>query len=607
MKKTILLMTAAMMTAITSAFAAPLDFSYNFDATTSEYYGTGKAETYDVAIRLANPSFTGATVTGIRVPLMSEATAEASVWLSSELKLKKVGGKNVNNPDITSQTAEIADGWLNVTFNTPYVVPEEGVYVGYSFTVTDAETEAAKPVAVVAGENPDAFYLHTSRTKLRWGSMTGDTGMVSAMTVTLDGDFTKNAAYISFPETPIGEAGKPFEAKITLTNGCLFPISSFDYEYTIDGVSETGSVTLDSELPGHICASMPVVLTFDAVDKIGQHDLSVRVTKINGVDATGVESSTKLEIYPLIPVNRPLVEEYTGLWCGWCPRGYVALETMRELHGDLFVGVAYHNGDDMGFGYSTPNHPSGFPAGYINRGVDINLGQIYTIWDTYRTNIPDADVAVNVEWTDDSHSAIKATAKTRFVKDFSDAKYRVSYILVADGLSDPSWKQHNSYAPKNGEEPKDHPDMPGELGRIFTHGEEYVKGLTFNDVAVAATDYDGFPESIPSALTAGETYSHSYVFNLGEIENKAVLSVPDKLRVIAVITNGKSGKPINCASSPQIGQSGIGAVGTATAEVVECQWFDLQGRRVIRPAEGIYILRETLSDGSTRTSKKAIR
>ena len=112
MKKTILLMTAAMMTAITSAFAAPLDFSYNFDATTSEYYGTGKAETYDVAIRLANPSFTGATVTGIRVPLMSEAIAEASVWLSSELKLKKVGGKNVNNPDITSQTAEIADGWL---------------------------------------------------------------------------------------------------------------------------------------------------------------------------------------------------------------------------------------------------------------------------------------------------------------------------------------------------------------------------------------------------------------------------------------------------------------------------------------------------------------
>lgn len=86
-----------------------------------------------------------------------------------------------------------------------------------------------------------------------------------------------------------------------------------------------------------------------------------------------------------------------------------------------------------------------------------------------------------------------------------------------------------------------------------------------------------------------------------------MLSVPDKLRVIAVITNGKSGKPINCASSPQIGQSGIETVGTANAEVVVCQWFDLQGHRVSRPAEGIYILRETLSDGSTRTSKKAIR
>lgn len=447
MKKTILLMTAAMMTAITSAFAAPLDFSYNFGAATPEYYGTGKAETYDVAIRLANPSFVGATVTGLRVPLMSEATAEASVWLSSELKLKKVSGKNVTNPDIMSQSAEIADGWLNVTFDTPYVIPEEGVYVGYSFTVTDAETEAAKPVAVVPGENPDAFYLHTSRTKLRWGSMTGDTGMISAMTVTLDGDFTKNAAYISFPETPVGEAGKTITAQIALTNGCLTHIGSFDYEYKIDGISGTGSVTLESELPGHICASVPTAITLDAVDELGQHELSVRVTKINGTDATGVESNTMLEIYPIVHVNRPLVEEYTGLWCGWCPRGYVALETMRELHGDLFVAVAYHSGDDMGFKETTPSHPSGYPAGYINRSASINLGQIYTIWDTYRTNIPDADVAVDVEWTDDSHSAIKATAKTRFVKDFSDAKYRVSYILVADGLSDPSWKQHNSYAP----------------------------------------------------------------------------------------------------------------------------------------------------------------
>ena len=45
---------------------------------------------------------------------------------------------------------------------------------------------------------------------------------------------------------------------------------------------------------------------------------------------------------------------------------------------------------------------------------------------------------VAVEWTDESHSAVKATATTRFIESHSGADYRLSYLLVADGLSDPS-------------------------------------------------------------------------------------------------------------------------------------------------------------------------
>lgn len=33
--------------------------------------------------------------------------------------------------------------------------------------------------------------------------------------------------------------------------------------------------------------------------------------------------------------------------------------------------------------------------------------------------------------------------------------------------------------------------MPGALGDVFLNGDSYVAGLTFNDVAIAVTDYSG--------------------------------------------------------------------------------------------------------------------
>ena len=38
--------------------------------------------------------------------------------------------------------------------------------------------------------------------------------------------------------------------------------------------------------------------------------------------------------------------EYTGLWCGYCPAGYVAIEELTEELGKDFVVLSYHNGGD---------------------------------------------------------------------------------------------------------------------------------------------------------------------------------------------------------------------------------------------------------------------
>ena len=45
--------------------------------------------------------------------------------------------------------------------------------------------------------------------------------------------------------------------------------------------------------------------------------------------------------------DRVVGEEATGTWCGWCPRGAVALNWMDHDYEGYWQGIAVHNGDPM--------------------------------------------------------------------------------------------------------------------------------------------------------------------------------------------------------------------------------------------------------------------
>lgn len=582
----------------TAASGADIDFSYNFSNATPSGWGTGKAETYDVAVRLDNPSFEGAKVKGIRVAIPSEGTTDASAWLTGELKLKKKNGKNVNDPGIDSKSGTIADGMLEISFDTPYTIPAGGCYVGYSFTVSDVNSSTEAPVSTVDGIDPAGLYLHTSRTKLRWGEVSEELGKVSSMTIMLEGNFPERAAYITL-STAQGAVDEEFSTLATVVNGAMEPIESIGYAYKAGDYSGTGTAETIGRIEGRIGATGKALISFDAFGATGNYPVEIRVTSVNGMSADCAATEGTAEIYLFMPVNRPLVEEYTGLWCGWCPRGYMALEMMKKLKGDRFIAATYHNNDPMSWDGNTPNYVSGYPGAYINRSTSVNLKDIFTDWDNFRNFIPEGEVEVKVEWTDDSHNAIRATSTTRFIKDHTGADYRVSYLLIADNLSSPDWKQTNYFSGKTIEE---YPYMDNEIGRMFLEGGAKMQGLVFNDVAIAGTDFDGFAGSIPAEIVAGESYSHSYIFSLEGI-SKDVLTQPDYLRVIAVICDARTGKFLNSNSSaytsgePFVDMSGVQTVKTS-GEAVEIARYTLDGRLLNAPAPGINIIR--YSDGSTR-------
>lgn len=585
-----------------AAAALELPFSYAHDGATG-YFGYGKAETYDVAIFIPGHGLEGKTITGLRVavPAAAELT-DPEGWLSSELTTKRVNGKYINQPDICIAKATVADGWLSAIFETPYQLTADGIYAGYSFTLQENTTDA---VATSPSQGEGSFWIHATRSKIKWGSLAEETGLSSSMEVYISGDFAENAAVAAVEGMPLVAIDEDAIVKARVMNCGTGPISSLGYSYSTSATEGKGEIVLDTPIAAYLGASAEVELNLGIMPATGITPVDITIDHVDG-KINGIENprySFEVKVLPFMPVCRPLFEEYTALWCSWCPRGYVAMEAMKEWHGDKFVGIAYHSGDSMDFGTGTPNSSGGgLPTAYVNRSHQIGPETILTTWDNYRNSVPAADVDVTLEWTDGPGSDLTATSETRFVESADNTLYSIGYVLVADGMTDPLWLQSNNYT---GMSIEDYPYMVSPWGEIFFEGGSYVKGLVFSDVAVAASDFDGIRGAIPQDIEADTPYTHQFTFASDKI-GKAMQNMEDvgKFRVIAVLRDAGSGKFVNCNSS--IYADGTGAVNTHHASSdtpVQTEWYDMMGHRVGDSFKGIAIRIDRFADGSSRTVK----
>jgi hypothetical protein len=80
-------------------------------------FGTKKAETYDVALRLTDPSLVGLEIRGLRIPVNAKAknAGEYKGWLTKELTL--TSGKM--SPDIVCLDANPTGRGLRCAWTSP--------------------------------------------------------------------------------------------------------------------------------------------------------------------------------------------------------------------------------------------------------------------------------------------------------------------------------------------------------------------------------------------------------------------------------------------------------------------------------------------------------
>lgn len=572
-------------------------------------FGKGKKETIDVAMCIDDPSMEGVKLTGIKAYInTTEGIDNSSLWLSSELIVEK----KENVPDIASyDVTPIATtyngeplGLLQITLDTPYTLTGDPLYIGYTINVNEIETEEEKyPIIISKGVNSNGFFLHMSKTLLKWMDYSENVGGVAFIVAELEGEFEENSLGIMGYNPIYAMNQENFEAEFIVSNKGQEEIKSLSYIYSFDNSDEEfeGSVELPLGIQPNLALTSPVTLSFKSISGLGKHTLNLNITEINGKVNESLFSSMEanVNVIPFKPSHRPLIEEYTGLWCGWCTGGYLAMEKIAEKYGNEQVSICYHNGDPMEVTSDYAMNISGFPSASIDRisVIDPIYGTTDQIFGIFLDveNTQDKIAFANIELeTSISENVIEVNSSTMFIQDFDDANYEVGYVLVSDGLSNPSWAQKNYYSNS-----KEFIDTPLEE---LTEWPSVVTGLVFNDVAIDVSAMRGINGSLPSQIKVGQQYVGTYSFDIAD--NKLATDIQN-LKVVAYVIDKNNGTIIN-ANKCGIGTSAINQI-SSDKIILSKEIYDLSGRKITNPSSGIYLVKEINNDGSVKTYKKVIK
>lgn len=592
--------------------AAEVDFSYTYGADDYEMIGTGKTETYDVAIRITDSSLIGSKIKAFSVPfIQSDDISGISVWASKILTLEN----KVNVPDITSVEATSTDGTISVSFPEMIEIPEGGIYVGYSFTVDKKTDETLYPVAIGGEAFDEGLYMHTSRTYLSWNSYAKSKGGSSAITVTLDGDFYANALGISSIVEPFSTPGQEIVLNATVNNHGSTPVESIEYTVSYGDNTQTSTVAFDPIMQLYFGESFDVELPFTAPEEVDEYNLTVEITKVNGVENkdAAAKIETLLIVVNEVPVNRPLMEEYTCIKCGYCTRGYAAIEAMNSAYPDEFVAISYHNKeqgtDPMMRTNSFPQSNYDNPKASINRGdlIDPYFGNtnsgfgIEPYWQAIQQEFNPVNVkGAAVEAEDGS---ITVTSEISFVKSMSGT-YKIAYAIIANGLKESDWIQTNYYA---GYDPD---NFIPEMAQFCKTGSYYVAGLVFNDIYAAGSDYNGVDDSIITDVKKHEVYSHTYSFGADDgisVTGYDLFRNAKELYAVIIVID-ENNKPLNCNKVLIEGHTaGINGIVADGAEVNTEEYFNLNGIKVEDPSNGVFIKIVTKDNGEKTTSKVILK
>jgi len=328
---------------------------------------------------------------------------------------------------------------------------------------------------------------------------------------------------------PSALAGKvtPFSGEFK--NGGQTVIESFMLEATL------GSEVIPVEMTGLSLAEGEST-TFDissgyAIPE-GNTSVSLAIKSVNGgefEDEDLCNDESIIPLFGLVPADhkKVIIEEGTGTWCGFCPRGTVALDRFSARYPDTYIGVAVHNDDPMDIGnYDASLNLSGYPNSLVNRGPQIDPSASESQFLERILEPSAASILQGADW--DPETRVLKISLIVTAQDEITTNHKVNVVITEDGVSGTGedWAQRNYFSGANdlidinGLNWRDLPDPVPAADMIYDH------------VARAMlAPYAGLDNSFEADMATGEEKIFNFSYTVPEDFDI------DKMHIVSMLIN----------------------------------------------------------------------
>lgn len=475
-------------------------------------------------------------ITSVRIAVMEEGT---NCYLY--IKNKPDDQKYIYRQKLES----LQPGWNEITLDTPFTISgQEPIAIGYK-----ASFAKAGVVGISNEKFPNADHVYYNNQN-KWTS----TGGSICIMATVEGDnMPVNEMMISTLKEFENEDSDLHAYTGSVRNVGNNTVETYTITISLDG-EEAESITGS---PLDVNEEESFIFTIGS-NTGGSHTVTAEITSVNNTEDSYAPNNSASVIFNVQEeqfTRRIVCEEYTGTWCGWCPRGMVGLELMKEDYPDTFIPIAIHSYDDLEIEDLDTSYKSfiedgvdGAPSCNVNRRLSGDpYYDIRKLYDLEMQNRVHISVEATCDWNADN-TALELVTTYYSDIDLDNPELNIAYTITESGII--GYPQTNYYS-------------DGRNGEFYGWDEKTDPTLdvTYNDVARALIGgYGGMP-CRNEPMTAFEEYTHKQTIQLPD----NIIS-PNNIKVIPQIIDGTSGHILNAvAVTPEA--AGVHAADASSSQV----------------------------------------
>ncbi|MCB0531136.1 MAG: Omp28-related outer membrane protein [Lewinellaceae bacterium] len=331
----------------------------------------------------------------------------------------------------------------------------------------------------------------------------------------------------------------------TLRNNGFPTITSFDVLITRGANTDTINFTnqnLEFGKSALITVPYPV--------ELGPNNFSflMEITNVNGVgdndpsDNGGSATFSVTGVEPQ-PGRKVVIEEGTGTWCQWCPRGAVMMDHIAHEYEGLAIPIAVHNNDPMRnatYDNGMGDLIGGYPGGLVEREADIDPLSGNPNFEIALIDhlLQPAKVIVtqNVE-LNTTIRKVDVTSSLQFLEELN-GDYRIAVVFTEEGVtgSASNYNQVNAYSGGGNGPMGGYESLPSPVP---------AANMVYNHVARAIVGgFSGKAGSVPANNPAGSVMSYTSTYLFPSSYNI------DNMHAITMVIDNSTGQIINAESTP---------------------------------------------------------